>query len=85
MAWVYNDYVSLSDATARLAQLRLHIQEVSATVGLTVASDGTSVDSRVTKDYLSDLKAEERRLVSAADGITRSSPMFARGVVKGLR
>lgn len=85
MAWTYNDYVSLTDAAARLVQLRLHIQEVSATVGLTVASDGTSVDSRVTKEYLDSLRSEERQLSSIADGITRTSPMIVRGVVKGLR
>lgn len=62
--WSYADYITYEDAAARLARLRLHIQEVSQKVGASTAAAGTSVDRTTNLQYLQVLKSEEKDLAA---------------------
>lgn len=67
MAYTYHDYVALPETTAaevaaKLARLRLHLQEVQANVALDISADGMSRSSQSLIDYRAQLIADESRL-----------------------
>lgn len=69
--WQYADYISLDDPTARLARLRLHIQEVAQR---TIAIEGRSQNvTAVNQSYLDSLKKEERELNQQINGASYST------------
>ena len=63
--WDYDDYITLTDQSAKLTRLRLHIQEVSARIRNSTSADGKSSDSHTLMEYLKVLKAEESSLSSS--------------------
>lgn len=67
MAWTYSTWRSLPETTtaqaaAKLAQLSLHIVEVSDAITADVSSGGKSRSSGSLTEYLGRLEAEEKRL-----------------------
>ena len=65
MAWTYSDWVTLDNVgNARLARLRLHIQEVSDRITEELSSSGRSISSASLTQYLKDLKSEENQFGS---------------------
>ena len=58
MAWTYSDYVTYPAGDAKVARLRLHLQEVSNQVGRAVSADGKSVSSAEIRQYRSELVKE---------------------------
>jgi len=78
MAWTYSDYVNLSGAS-KLAQLRLHIIEVSNKIRPNVAGDGVSRSTGAIQPYLNGLKIEEKGLAAS---VNRSR--FTRTRVRGF-
>lgn len=68
--WDYADYISLDDPSARLARLRLHIQEVAQR---TISIEGRSrTVSAVNQNYLDSLKKEEQQLNQQVNGSSYS-------------
>lgn len=66
-AWTYSDWVTYDDGSAKLAQLRLHIQEVSDKLSNpNYATDGLSVSQQNLPAYLDGLKADETRLATVS-------------------
>lgn len=76
MAWAYSDYPAVTDATARLARLRLHISEVQAEIGADVGYEGKSRQHAALVAYLGTLKSEEKAVSKLAYG---ASSGFTRG------
>ena len=68
MAWQYSDWVTVTTASSRLAQLRLHIQEVSNALTAGYQSDGTSYNPSHLRQYLQDLHKMETPLANSASG-----------------
>lgn len=69
MAWLYSDYITLSDPAAALARLNSHIQEVSDKITADVSADGKSRSSQTLKDYLDMLLKRRDSLSAAVSGI----------------
>tara|TARA_R110002072_G_scaffold141401_2_gene286693 strand:+ start:456 stop:707 length:252 start_codon:yes stop_codon:yes gene_type:complete len=75
MAYVYSDYITITDTLARETRLRLHIQEVSALITPDVAKGGSSKSSGSVMALRTELLAELKSLVAtnAAKRSARSS------------
>lgn len=69
MNWTYSDWRSQGSAAARLARLRLHMQEVSDAIASaqSLAKDGASKSTHDYVGYLAELQREEHRLEMKAD------------------
>lgn len=67
MAWTYSDWITTSDATARLTQLRLHIKEVTDV--LQKPRSQGALDQQMSRfeldSYITRLMSERARLEEA--------------------
>ena len=70
MAWTYGDYDSLESDAARLARLRLHIDEVRAVIGPDMSSASGSVSFGSLTSYLNRLTDEQMNLDRRREGAT---------------
>lgn len=77
--WTYASWITVSDSTTRLAQLRLHIQEVTQKIHSAGGVDGTNLNPTNLNEYLSGLMAREQELGRQVGGRTGS-----RGRVRGF-
>lgn len=66
MAWTYSNWPSAGSSSAQLTSLRLHIQEVSDSVGKEVSADGKAVSSDATQKYLDTLLGRLDKLEARA-------------------
>lgn len=82
MAWTYSDWITLDEgSTARLAQLRLHIKEVSDKIsGGSYTTEGKSHDFDSVQKYLDRLLALEKDEAAAAGAATGDQTVFVRVV-----
>lgn len=62
--WTYSDYITLTDQAAKLTRLRLHIQEVSDSIGREISGDGKSKSENNITQYLAELRKEEKELAA---------------------
>lgn len=67
MAWTYNNWSSQSTTAARLASLRLHIDEVSAQIGKEISADGKAVSTNALQVYLTGLWGQRDKLEQRPD------------------
>ena len=73
--WTYADYITL-EGSAKLARLRLHIQEVSqAIANADVSAHGYQASRGTQMQYLAGLKSEEKTLSGAVGGRVRFARM----------
>lgn len=71
LSWSYEDYIEYEYGSAtRLSKLRSHIREVSNYLRNPgkMALEGRDIEYRDLKEYIKDLRAEERELASLAAG-----------------
>lgn len=68
MAWTYSDWVTQTTSATRLSRLRLHIQEVSDKLQGRASGDGISYDPGQLRQYIKDLREDERTLAGASNG-----------------
>lgn len=80
MAYVYADFETYSDAASRLARLRLHIAEVSATLGPDMSSAAGSVSHSSTVEYLAHLNT--RRVDLENETLAGRGATFVTGRVR---
>jgi hypothetical protein len=65
MAWTYSDWVTYADGSAKLARLRLHVQEVSDKLSNPdYSTEGLSVSRSQLPGYLSTIKSDLASLES---------------------
>ena len=66
MAWTYSDWVTYPDSnpSAKLARLRLHIQEVTNSIGPDVTKGSSSRSSGSPLGYLDKLEKQEKDLMA---------------------
>jgi hypothetical protein len=69
MAWTYSNWRSAGTASARLAALRQHMEEVSNAIQSpqSAGSDGHSMSTHDMVAYLSSLERQEERLEGQAE------------------
>jgi len=70
-AWSYADWITYAESTAaevtaKLTRLRLHMQEVSQAVTADVSAGSKSRSTGSLNEYLRDLRADEKRLMTRA-------------------
>lgn len=76
MAWTYSDWITLTDASAQLTRLNLHIQEVSDKLSSAdVTADGKSASRSTQQQYLDGLLRRRDGLIAYGSG---SNTSFAR-------
>ena len=68
MAWTYSNWITQSTASARLTNLRLHIQEVSDAVDKERGADGFNESSSANVQLLETLYKRLDKLEAAAGG-----------------
>jgi hypothetical protein len=78
MSWTYEDYITM-DGSARLTQLRLHIQEVSNKLTQETSADGKSRSSSTLQAYLKTLKDEELSLTGRVNRTAGGISLVRRG------
>lgn len=67
MAWAHAEYMAEATVSARIAELDLHIAEVSAAIAADISSDGKSRSSQGLITYRRDLFETRRELASMPD------------------
>ncbi len=83
MNWQYADWITIDDSTAdgrvaRLARLRLHIQEVSQQMVPSTTGAEMSLSVAELESYLRGLKQDEARLAADVRGDAVSPVTYAR-------
>ena len=76
-AWSYAGWVTQPDTPSQIAMLRLHIQEVSASIGREVSADGKSVSSNNTLGYIKELNARLDVLMRMPDAGVAGNVSYA--------
>lgn len=81
MAWVYADYLTMSDTPAQIARLKQHILEVSQTLAnpqsQSISGDSYTLANLV--NYLQSLKSELLSLETVASNSGKSAYAHAGG------
>jgi hypothetical protein len=85
MAWVYSDWITSTypPGAARLAQLRLHIKEVSDALEKEKSVDGQNFSTRQYGAYLELLLKLEKDEQARADAISGESTSKTAGFTRG--